>query len=101
MKTCKRKVIVLLALSAMFFLFAPHFKWLYVQAEEDSSLGNGSYQVELSFSTHDGIEQNRFFNEEATLDMNNGQYTLSLDNQSMILYKIYILNSLKNRFLLF
>ncbi len=91
MKTCKRKVIVLLALSAMFFLFAPHFKWLYVQAEEDSSLGNGSYQVELSFSTHDGIEQNRFFNEEATLDMNNGQYTLSLTiNHPYTLQDIHI-----------
>lgn len=91
MKTRKRKVIVLLALSAMFFLFAPHFNWLYVQAEEDSSLGNGSYQVELSFSTHDGIEQNRFFNEEATLDMNNGQYTLSLTiNHPYTLQDIHI-----------
>ena len=91
MKTSKRKVILLLALSAMYFFFAPHFKWLYVQAEEDSSLGNGSYQVELSFSTHDGIEQNRFFNEEATLDTKNGQYTLSLTiNHPYTLQEIHI-----------
>lgn len=90
-KTCKRTVILLLALSVMFFVFAPHFKWLYVQAEEDSSLGNGSYQVELSFLTHNGIEHNRFFNEEATLNMNNGQYTLSLTiNHPYTLQDIHI-----------
>ncbi|MFJ7404578.1 MULTISPECIES: NEAT domain-containing protein [unclassified Lysinibacillus] len=91
MKTYNRKGVFLLALiSFIILVFIPQLP-LHAQAEVDSSLGNGSYQVELSFSSLDGIEQNRFFNEEATLNVKNGKYTLSMTiNHPYILQEIHI-----------
>ncbi|MGE7842125.1 NEAT domain-containing protein [Lysinibacillus sp. NPDC093712] len=91
MKTYNRKGVFLLALiSAIILVFIPQLP-LHAQAKVDSSLGNGSYQVELSFSSLDGIEQNRFFNEEATLNVKNGKYTLSMTvNYPYILQEVHI-----------
>lgn len=91
MKTYNRKGVFLLALiSAIILVFIPQLP-LHAQAEVDRSLGNGSYQVELSFSSLDGIEQNRFFNEEATLNVKNGKYTLSMTiNHPYILQEVHI-----------
>ena len=54
----------------------PPFHWLQVNAEE-TIIENGSYQVELSFSSMEGLGEN-IFSEVATLDVKNGQYKLEL-----------------------
>ncbi|WP_107947268.1 NEAT domain-containing protein [Lysinibacillus parviboronicapiens] len=68
---------LLLVFGAIFIAFLPQFIWMHVQAEE-SSIENGTYQVELSFPSIGGVEQSRFFGKEATLFVDNGHYTLSL-----------------------
>jgi len=89
--TFNRKVIVLLALiSAINLVFVPQYLSLHAQAKVNHLIEDGNYQVELSFSSIDGIEQNQFFNEEATLSMKNGQYTLSMTiNDPFILQEIH------------
>ncbi|EON73519.1 NEAT domain-containing protein [Lysinibacillus sphaericus] len=72
-----RKNFLLFAFSAVFLAFLPQFVWMHVQAEE-KAIENGSYQVELSFPSIDGVEQSRFFSKEATLIVENGHYTLAL-----------------------
>lgn len=57
-------------------MFFPPFHWLQVNAEE-TIIENGSYQVELSFSSMEGLGEN-IFSEVATLDVKNGQYKLEL-----------------------
>ncbi len=96
MKTYNKKVIFLLSfISAIILVFIPQLP-LHAQAEVGSSLKNGSYQVELSFSSIDGVEPNRFFNEEATINIVNGQYTLSMAiNHSYSLQEIHIEQSEK------
>lgn len=57
-------------------MFFPPCNWLQVNAEE-TIIENGSYQVELSFSSIEGLGEN-IFSEVATLDVKNGQYKLEL-----------------------
>ncbi|WP_427109498.1 NEAT domain-containing protein [Lysinibacillus xylanilyticus] len=71
-----RKIFRVFVLSTILLMFLPPFVWLHAKAEE-SVLENGSYQVELSFSSLDGGKDN-IFNELATIDVKNGQYSLNL-----------------------
>lgn len=57
-------------------MFFPPFNRLQVNAKE-TIIENGSYQVELSFSSMEGLGEN-IFSEVATLDVKNGQYKLEL-----------------------
>lgn len=57
-------------------MFFPPCNWLQVNAEE-TIIENGSYQVELSFSSIEELGEN-IFSEVATLDVKNGQYILEL-----------------------
>ncbi len=81
MMKINRKNFLLLAFSAVFLAFLPQFVWMHVQAEENT-IKNGSYQVELSFPSVDGVEQSRFFSKEAKLIVENGHYTLALSIES-------------------
>lgn len=71
-----RKIFRVFVLSTILLMFLPPFVWLQAKAEE-SVLVNGSYQVELSFSSLDGAKDN-IFTELATVDVKNGQYQLNL-----------------------
>ncbi|MFF2177233.1 NEAT domain-containing protein [Lysinibacillus sp. NPDC058147] len=71
-----RKIFRVFVLSTILLMFLPPFVWLQAKAEE-SVLVNGSYQVELSFSSLDGAKDN-IFSELATIDVKNGQYKLNL-----------------------
>jgi len=57
-------------------MFFPPFNWLQVNAEE-TIIENGSYQVELSFSSIEELGET-IFSEVATLAVKNGQYKLEL-----------------------
>lgn len=63
-------------MSTFLLMLFPPCVWLQAKAEE-SVLENGSYQVELSFSSLDGGQDN-IFSELATMDVKNGQYSLNL-----------------------
>ncbi|MGE7090157.1 NEAT domain-containing protein [Lysinibacillus sp. NPDC048646] len=73
-----RKNFLLLAFIPIFLAFLPPFVWTHAQAEEHRSIENGSYQVELSFPSLDGVEQSLLFSKEAKLIVKNGHYTLAL-----------------------
>ncbi|MFJ7980587.1 NEAT domain-containing protein [Lysinibacillus xylanilyticus] len=76
-------------LSTILLMFLPPFVWLQAKAEE-SVLENGSYQIELSFSSLDGGKDN-IFSELATIDVKNGQYSLNLTiNQPLSIRDIHI-----------
>lgn len=69
-----RKIVQVFVLSTFLLMLFP--PWLQAKAEE-SVLENGSYQVELSFSSLDGGKDN-IFSEMATIDVKNGQFSLNL-----------------------
>lgn len=69
-----RKIVQVFVLSTFLLMLFP--PWLQAKAEE-SVLENGSYQVELSFSSLDGGKDN-IFSELATIDVKNGQFSLNL-----------------------
>ncbi|MFJ7916158.1 MULTISPECIES: NEAT domain-containing protein [unclassified Lysinibacillus] len=71
-----RKIVQVFVLSTFLLMLFPPCVWLQAKAEE-SVLENGSYQVELSFSSLDGGKDN-IFSELATIDVKNGQYSLNL-----------------------
>ncbi|MFB7156211.1 NEAT domain-containing protein [Lysinibacillus sp. NPDC056232] len=84
-----RKIFRVFVLSAILLMFLPPFVWLQAKAEE-SVLKNGSYQVELSFSSLDGGKDN-IFSELATIDVKNGQYSLNLTiNKPLSIRDIHI-----------
>lgn len=91
MKTFNRKVIFLFALmSAINLLLVPQFMTYHAQAEVERSIADGNYQVELNFLSIDGLEHNHFFNEEATLSVKNGHYTVEMTiNDPYILQEIH------------
>ncbi len=91
MKTFNRKVIFLFALiSAINWVLVPQFMTHYAQAEVERSIADGNYQVELNFLSIDGLEHNQFFNEEATLNVANGHYTVEMTiNDPYILQEIH------------
>ncbi|MEY9970916.1 iron-regulated surface determinant protein A [Lysinibacillus sp. RC46] len=59
----------------LLMFFSPCFS--FKAKAEESVLVNGSYQVELSFSSLDGAKDN-IFSELATVDVKNSQYKLNL-----------------------
>ena len=66
---------------------------------EESVLENGSYQVELSLSSLNGVKNN-IFSELATIDVKNGQYRLNLAiNKPLSIRDIHI-EQLENELLL-
>ncbi|QQP13364.1 NEAT domain-containing protein [Lysinibacillus agricola] len=84
-----RKIFRVFVLSTILLMFLPPFVWLQAKAEE-SVLENGSYQVELSFSSLDGGKDN-IFSELAIIDVKNGQYSLNLTiNQPLSIRDIHI-----------
>lgn len=84
-----RKIFRVFVLSTILLMFPPPFVWLQAKAEE-SVLENGSYQVELSFSSLDGGKAN-IFSELAIIDVKNGQYSLNLTiNQPLSIRDIHI-----------
>ncbi|GLC87707.1 NEAT domain-containing protein [Lysinibacillus piscis] len=62
--------------SVVLCLLVSPFLYLQVKAET-AIVGDGHYQVELSFSQIDGQQEN-MLQESATLDINDGQYQLSV-----------------------
>ncbi|WP_230875022.1 NEAT domain-containing protein [Lysinibacillus cavernae] len=73
--TLNRNNLCILAVSTIILFFFPHSIFLQAKAEE-SVIADGSYQVELSFSSIEGFEES-LFKHVATLTVKNGQYQLT------------------------
>ncbi|MGE7999289.1 NEAT domain-containing protein [Lysinibacillus sp. NPDC093190] len=72
----------------LLMFFSPCFS--FKAKAEEFVLENGSYQVELSFLSLDGVKDN-IFSELATIDVKNGQYRLNLAiNKSLSIRDIHI-----------
>ncbi|MFJ6210727.1 NEAT domain-containing protein [Lysinibacillus sp. NPDC092081] len=84
-----RKKFRVFIFSTIILMFFSPFVPFKAKAEE-SVLENGSYQVELSFSSLDGVKDN-IFSELATIDVKNGQYRLNLAiNKPLSIREIHI-----------
>ncbi|TDX94234.1 UNVERIFIED_CONTAM: heme-binding NEAT domain protein [Lysinibacillus xylanilyticus] len=89
-----RKICRVFIFSIILLMSFSPFATFKAKAEE-SVLKNGSYQVELSFSSLDGVKDN-IFSELATIDVKNGQYRLNLAiNKPLSIRDIHI-EQLKN-----
>ncbi|WP_320939632.1 NEAT domain-containing protein [Lysinibacillus capsici] len=82
--TLKRSNLCIVAIFSIIGFFFSSSLFLQVKAEE-YAIADGSYQVELSFSQIEGVEEN-LFKEIATLSVKNGQYqiTMALEELSRI-----------------
>ncbi|WP_053584571.1 NEAT domain-containing protein [Lysinibacillus contaminans] len=78
MMLLNRKAFLRVVVCTIFMVFTSQFLWINAQAEEGFVIKNGDYQVELSFPSLEGEQQESFFNKEATLSVKNGLYQLSL-----------------------
>lgn len=74
----KRIISMSMLYLAVFALLPFQFVWSIAKAEERVELANGVYQVELSFLLLEVSEHEELFSRNATLTVQDGQYTLSV-----------------------
>jgi len=73
-----RIAFLLISILFIFTVFPFQFMWNTAKAEGYKTISDGTYQVELSFLPLEFIEQKAIFNEEATLLVREGTYTLAM-----------------------
>ncbi|MFJ7735890.1 NEAT domain-containing protein [Lysinibacillus sp. NPDC097287] len=78
MMIMNRKAFLWVIVCIIFMALPSRFLWTNAHAEEGLAIEDGKYQVELSFPSLEGEQQDSFFSKEATLYVKNGLYKLSL-----------------------